>query len=252
MSVASVEHNSRAVYSALLRTFEDNRGLLRESLQYWFDHFGQPGSFRATQFIDGLMQHVGMTDVQRRSLSVALYSALGQPTQALPSVPDSLRPGAAADRMVSAALAGNGAGAPRSAGLGRSAAATPAALMRAAPARAASAVVFSRVVGQIVEELRRRSGALAEFTEALIDTADSTDLPNNLRDALVTWVQSHFSEDACPDEFPVGGLRQCLNAIYIAMCEVLGPVATDRVLSKAIHAAEELPEAASFAPKQLL
>jgi hypothetical protein len=241
---ASVEHNARAVYSACLRTFEDNRALLREALQYWFENFSASTSFRATLFIDGLMQHIGMTDAQRRNLSVALYSALGQPTQNLPAVPDSLRPNAAPALPVAAAPAASRPATPAAA----PAVATP----RQAPNRSASAVVFGFCAQHIVDELRKRDGAIEEFSATLRELAATGDLPENLRAAVEDWMRSGFAVEQCPGQFATQGLRQCLNAMYIALCEVLGPVATDRVLSRAIHAAEELPEAVSFAPKQLL
>ncbi len=243
MASASAEHNARAVYSACLRTFEDNRALLREALQYWFENFATTTSFRATLFIDGLMQHIGMTDAQRRSLSVALYSALGQPTQSLPPVPDSLRPTSAT------ALAASVATAPTRSAPTPAPSSAPA---RPTPNRSASAVVFGYCAQHIIDELRKRDGALEDFSATLRELAATGDLPDNLQVAVEDWIRSGFAAEQCPGQFATQGLRQCLNAMYIALCEVLGPVATDRVLSRAIHAAEELPEAVSFAPKQLL
>jgi hypothetical protein len=244
VTIASVEHNSRAVYSALLRTFDGNRGMLRESLQYWFDHFGSSGAFRATQFIDGLMQHVGLTDVQRRSLSIALYSALGQPTQALPPLPESLRPGAAVP-----AAAHTAAAPPRANDPAAAAAKMPP--LVAQPDRPAHIVIFLACLQQLISDVQRKPGAIRELAEVLQDVLEDADVPNNVRSSLEAWGRAEFSTSAWHGEFPPALLRRALNTFYVALCEV-GPVATDRALSRAIDAAEQLPESTAFMPKQLL
>lgn len=43
-----------------------------------------------------------------------------------------------------------------------------------------------------------------------------------------------------------------LHIVYLALCEVLGPVAADSVLAQAVQAAERLPEAAKHSPKLFL
>jgi hypothetical protein len=245
VTIASVEHNSRAVYSALLRTFDGNRGMLREALQYWFDHFGSSGAFRATQFIDGLMQHVGLTDVQRRSLSIALYSALGQPTQALPPLPDSLRPGAAAPAVAVAI------GSTQRAIETTSAAPKPVPLVES-PERPAHMTIFLACLQQLVADVQRKPGATQELTEVLQDVLEDADVPNNIRSSLEAWTRADFATSAWHGDYPPALLRRALNTFYVALCEVLGPVATDRALSRAIAAAEQLPESTAFMPKQLL
>jgi hypothetical protein len=243
VTIASVEHNSRAVYSALLRTFDGNRGMLREALQYWFDHFGSSGAFRATQFIDGLMQHVGLTDVQRRSLSIALYSALGQPTQALPPLPDSLRPGAATPTQAT--------GAPRAAADATPAAAKIAPLVES-PERPAHMTIFLACLQQLVADVQRKPGATQELAEVLHDVLEEADVPNNVRSSLEAWTRADFATSAWHGDYSPMLLRRALNTFYVALCEVLGPVATDRALSRAIAAAEQLSESTTFMPKQLL
>ena len=46
--------------------------------------------------------------------------------------------------------------------------------------------------------------------------------------------------------------RELVHHYYLALCEVLGPVQADRLLSDAVRAAEQQPAAASFPPRRLL
>jgi len=47
-------------------------------------------------------------------------------------------------------------------------------------------------------------------------------------------------------------LQDMLHALYVAICSVVGPVDTDRLLEKGVQAAGLLPEAQQFSPQMLL
>jgi hypothetical protein len=46
--------------------------------------------------------------------------------------------------------------------------------------------------------------------------------------------------------------RDLVHHYYLALCEVLGPVQADRLLSEAVRAVEQQPTAAQYAPRRLL
>ncbi len=48
------------------------------------------------------------------------------------------------------------------------------------------------------------------------------------------------------------GMRRIVNLVYVCGCEYFGPTVADRMLHQAVTAAESLPEALRFPPKELL
>jgi hypothetical protein len=57
-----------------------------------------------------------------------------------------------------------------------------------------------------------------------------------------------------PPEQSIGreSMRRLVNLLYVAGCEYFGPTVVDKMLHKAFAAAEDLPEARQFSPKELL
>jgi hypothetical protein len=43
-----------------------------------------------------------------------------------------------------------------------------------------------------------------------------------------------------------------VNLLYVALCEALGPVAADQVLTRAVKRAEQGPAARLFSPRKLM
>src|SRR5687768_13316775 len=91
---ATIEHNRRAVYTALSGVCDD-RLLLERAFGFWEANFSANAVFRVAQYIDGLMGYVGLNQEQRRALSVALYSALNKQDRELAEVPAMFRATAA-------------------------------------------------------------------------------------------------------------------------------------------------------------
>src|SRR5262245_685184 len=98
----SIEHNRRAVYTALSGVCDD-RLLLERAFGFWEANFASQAVFRVAQYIDGLMNQVGLSQEQRRSLSIALYAALNKQDRELAEVPAMFRGGQGAVASGSAA-----------------------------------------------------------------------------------------------------------------------------------------------------
>jgi hypothetical protein len=227
MSSALIERNRRAVYSALSAVCNE-RSLLEQAFFFWEDHYSQQGTFRVSQYIDALMQHVGLNQAQRRELSVALYAAMGKPDRGLAVVPAVLRrnPGPPTAVVTSTAPP-------------------------ASPAPQSSAItIFAELLAQLVDgAIRARK--LEDVLETLdFGTAELT--PASAR-AATQWAANQLREArSCAARIDASDRRSVVNVIYIALCEALGPVDADRILGQATQQAERLPEAADFSPRQLL
>jgi hypothetical protein len=230
MSTALIEHNRRAVYSAL-STVCNERSLLEQAFFFWEEHYSQEGTFRVSQYIDALMQHVGLNQSQRRELSVALYAAMGKPDQALAAIPAVLRrnqKGAATPTPAAAEIA---AGKPL---VGLSAA----------------SAVLGELLTQLVDGAVRR-GKLEDLIESL-DFA-GTELGAASARAATQWLKNELRDArAFAAQVAEADRRSIVNLVYMALCEAVGPVGADRLLAQAAQQAERLPEAIEFSPRQLL
>ena len=230
MSSALIEHNRRAVYSAL-NTVCNERSLLEQAFFFWEDHYSHQGTFRVSHYIDALMQQVGLNQAQRRELSVALYAAMGKPDQALPVVPHVLRR--------------NGSAAPAAV-----AAAAPAASAKPATGQTAATVVLGELLTQLVEGAAR-ARKLEDLTESL-DFAGVELSPAGAR-AATQWIANQLRDARTfANQVASSDRRTVVNTLYIALCEAVGPAGADRILGHATSQTERLPEAIEFSPRQLL
>jgi hypothetical protein len=228
MSSVLIEHNRRAVYSALSAVCNE-RSLLEQAFFFWEEHYSQQGSFRVSQYIDALMQHVGLNQAQRRELSVALYAAMGKPDQALAAVPAVLR-----RDQSTAAVPGAQAATPKPL--------TP---------QSSATAILGELLAQLVDGAVR-----AHKLEDLLENLDfgATELNPASARAAKHWVANQLRDarGVAAQIVEADDRRSVVNVIYMALCEALGPVAADRILGHATQQAERLAEAADFSPRQLL
>ena len=239
MSGTSVEHNRRAVYSALSRTFDD-RMLIQQCYQVWEQYFSKSTIFRVTKFIDGLVKTVGLVNEQRRNLSIALYADLARSELELPEVPTILRSGThrpAPEQATPSPI--NGKPAPDQAG--------------APSTKSPSAVVFAHLVNAMVERVGKMDAShIPELIQALRDNGAGIQNNPGLHAKLLRWADQHFDPAFSPAVVAENIMTDFVHAVYLSVCEVVGPVQADRILSAARTSAEALPEAASYPPGQLL
>ena len=226
MSAAALEHNRRAVYTALSGVCPD-RLLLERAFGYFEDNFAEQAVFRVAQYIDGLMGHIGLNPTQRRALSVALYAALGKRDGDLAQVPAVLRKGAAAATS-----------------------AAPAAPARVAVTGDAATTVLAAILRKLVEG-GMRSISPEDFVASL--QASCAEFRGSTRTAADQWVAGsltdveRFAARAAPAD-----RRAVINSVYVALCDASGPVAADKILARAVEAAGKLDAAGQCPPHTLL
>lgn len=112
--------------------------------------------------------------------------------------------------------------------------------------------IFRHVALVILQGVRAdHLGAADIFEAALRQYAKSHGVDDSGRDALIRWAGG---DDAGGYFQRVAGERlpSLAHLLYVASCEALGPVAADRLMSRAIHGAEALPEAVVYPPQRLL
>jgi hypothetical protein len=231
MSAAVIEHNRRAVYTALSGVCGD-RLLLERAFSYWEANFATQTAFRVAQYIDGLMSHVGLNQVQRRALAVALYAALSKQDKDLSQVPAMFRAGSGAVPAAAAPVSAK------------------AAAPSAAAAGAAASIVLARMLRGLIDGAVRGS-SIADLVAAV--QASCAELRGGTRTAADEWVAGSFDDcEWFAARTAPADRRAVVNAVYVAVCDVAGPSAADKILARAVEAAEKLAESAEAPPRSLL
>ena len=235
MSGTSIEHNRRAVYAALARSLPD-RTVVQQALRLWEERYAATRVFHVTQYIDDVVKHVGIPADVRRPVVVALYAGLSKPESELPPVPT----------VIADAVRGTPATATDSAPVNGTA-------VPAVDDRPAEQVVFSHLVGQMVHEtLKKPAADPVELTACVKEQAEMQGAKSPAADMLSRWADTDLDTSKIPSALTEEGMQLAVHAIYLAVCEVLGPVPADHILRGAVSSANELPVAGDFAPDRLL
>jgi len=117
---------------------------------------------------------------------------------------------------------------------------------------AAEFVVFSCIAQEIFDGVRDAGGvAQHEFRLSLQNQNGHSGLSALERKQLIDW-SKNGSSAADMAKTAEKTLARMVHVLYFAACEALGPVRGDRLLSLAVSAAEELPEARRYSPRKLL
>lgn len=117
---------------------------------------------------------------------------------------------------------------------------------------AAEFVVFSRIAQEIFDGVRDAGGvAQHEFRLSLQNQNGHSGLSALERKQLIDWSKNGRSV-ADMTKTAEKTMARMVHVLYFAACEALGPVRGDRLLSLAVSAAEELPEARRYSPRKLL
>ena len=209
MSAAAIEHNRRAVYTALSGVCSD-RLLLERAFAFWETNFAAQAVFRVAQYIDGLMQQVGLNQEQRRALSIALYSALNKQDRELAEVPAMFRGAAPAAAAPSTATEGTAA--------------------RASVATVASTqeTIFAAILSGIVEGVAR-AGKTDDLTASLEDAR--VRFSDGAKVVIGEWLERGLAgADRVAARVPDLHHAMVLNQVYVALCDAVGPVLADRIL----------------------
>lgn len=119
----------------------------------------------------------------------------------------------------------------------------------------ASSVAEARVFTVVMESFlgsanEARPGAVLQVSHYIVAKLADLQLPQEAFDQLRDWLMRHRAQ--LDISMSIRDRRAVLHLAYVAACEYLGPVAADQLLSRAIKAAEALPEGRRFPPRQLL
>jgi hypothetical protein len=116
----------------------------------------------------------------------------------------------------------------------------------------AHVLVFGTLMQALLADIRQLHGAeMDDLRASAITTLDGARLSAQVRAAVrESWQQG--AEASWHIDLNPKGLSELVHVLYVALCETLGPVDADQVLTRAVKQAELVPAARSYSPKQFL
>jgi hypothetical protein len=203
--------------------------------------------------VDRVAQRHGLDPRTCKRLYEGFYRALHLPDDELPLDPwpamQALRPGSAPAAAVSAAPSTQQAPAPMPAPAPAVQAPPPAPVVPDLPAHV---LVFGTLMQAVLADIRQLHGAeMDDLRASAIATLDGAKLSAQVR-AAVREAWQRGTDASWHIDLNPKGLSELVHVLYVALCETLGPVDADQVLTRAVKQAELVPAARSYSPKQFL
>ncbi len=112
-------------------------------------------------------------------------------------------------------------------------------------------VVFACLFNAICHQVSSRGATrILELKKHFASAASGLDLSTDCKESLAGWTIGDAAEVSFSGE--VADLQRIVNSAFVWMCNKFGPVETDKILHRAIHVAEQIPESFEFSPKELM
>lgn len=218
----------RAVYTALAPHLKPTQ--LFAALWLWEEEFSRGPSMALQAFLDRLGRHLKEPPQDRRILHRSLVDTLGRPEAEL--APDPM------PHMLES-LAGK-------LPVECSAAGDPYQRFDPIPLR-----VFAELMSRFMSELARHEpGVRRKLGSYIAQHLPRLGLAPAELAELGQWLNGVSAKLSRP--LPETMLRNLVHTGYVAACEYVGPVLTDRCLAQGLRAAEALAEAKDYDPRRLL
>ncbi len=114
-------------------------------------------------------------------------------------------------------------------------------------------LVFDALIAAALSEVRQRHAAeLNDLRDSAVAGLDGSRLGATPRNLVRAAWQRHAEAGAWRLPLNTTELGELVHLFYVALCEALGPVDADQVLTRAVREAEQIPAAQRHSPRQFL
>jgi hypothetical protein len=257
MATQALSQRRRAAYAVLSPLLDEDA--LLDALRLQHQSMRGDSVSDIIGYIDQVAARHHIDSASRKKLYEAYYKALKQPESELPMDPWPLM-----QIGTPAAPAATPAAAPPTASATAPVAVTTpvaAAMQSVSPTLPAAPVappptpdraVCAELLRSAMAEVQRFHGAaMSDLRSSALEQIDqgrlSQPVRKQVREAWAQPTQATWVVDGTPAE-----LSQLVHQFYVALCEALGPIDADQVLTRAVRAAEQIPAARQFSPRKLV
>ncbi|MGY0196136.1 hypothetical protein ACWA7J_13825 [Leptothrix sp. BB-4] len=263
MSLDPAAHRRRAALATFTPVLGEDA--LMDALWMLQDSLHGQSAREIISAVDRVAARHGIDAPTCKRLYEQFYRALSLPDDQLPLDPwpvmQSLRPASAAP-MRPAAVAWP-APAPMTAPMVAPAYAAPVmpppvaapvpAPAPALPDAPPAVLVFEALITAALAEVRlRHPGELADLRDSSVSGLDGSRLGASSRNLVRNAWQHQAEPGAWRLVLPTPELGELVHLFYVALCEALGPVDADQVLTRAVREAEQVPAAQRHSPRLFL
>jgi hypothetical protein len=251
MASQALSQRRRAAYAVLSPLLEEDA--LLDALRMQHQSMRGDSVSDIIGYIDQVAARHHIDAASRKKLYEAYFKALKQPESELPMDPWPLMqigtPATPSPAPVAPPPASAAALEPAAAAM-QAAPALPAA--PTAPPPSADRAVCAELLRCALTEVQRfHSTAMSDLRSSALEQIDqgrlSQPVRKQVRDAWGQPMQATWVIDGTPAE-----LSQLVHQFYVALCEALGPIDADQVLTRAVRSAEQIPAARQFSPRKLI
>jgi hypothetical protein len=241
LSTPQAIRRRRAFFAAMEPLVGSDSAL--EAINLWENTFGseQPLLRGISQFATLVVGELGWS-VSANDLAVRLLECLQRGEHTLPPDPMNLLTGRATQGATHQAE-------PRSEQVGRTASVVPRQhrpLPRMVALRRSLGVLLLKLCDQAGQADARSQAALVRtFTQI-----SEAELPSGVAADVSSLLNGRSAELSL--DYGRGLASQVINAFYIPLAELFGPVTADRIVTQAVRSAEASAEARDFPPRDLL
>lgn len=259
MATQALSLRRRAAYAVLSPLLEEDA--LLDALRMQHQSMRGDSVSDIIGYIDQVAARHNIDAASRKKLYEAYFKALKQPENELPMDPWPLMqigtpaappPAPVAPPQVSAAAPGSVTTAMQAAAGSSTPAASALPAAPTAPPPSADRAVCAELLRSAIADVQRfHSTSMTDLRSSALEQIDqgrlSQPVRKQVRDAWGQPMQATWVIDGTPAE-----LSQLVHQFYVALCEALGPVEADQVLTRAVRAAEQIPAARQFSPRKLI
>jgi hypothetical protein len=249
MATQALSLRRRAAFAVLSPLLEDDA--LLDALRLQHQSMRGDSVSDIIGYIDQVATRNHIDAASRKKLYEAYFKALKQPEAELPMDPWPLMQiGTVAPAPVPPPAPAPIAAAPTAV---TAAAMPPAEPVITTPPASPDRMVCAELLRSALAEVQRFHGkALNDLRSSALEQLDqgrglSQPVRKQVRDAWGHPMQFHWVIEGTPAE-----LSQVVHQFYVALCEALGPVDADQVLTRSVRAAEQIPQARQFSPRKLI
>lgn len=255
MATQALSQRRRAAYAVLSPLLEEDA--LLDALRMQHQSMRGDSVSDIIGYIDQVAARHNIDAASRKKLYEAYYKALKQPESELPmdpwplmqigAAPEPPPPPAPVPSVAPAALQPVAAAMQAAPPPAQPAPAAP-----AAPALSPDRAVCAELLRSALSDIQRFHGhAISDLRSSALEQIDqgglSQPVRKQVRDAWNQPLQAGWVIEATPAE-----LSKLVHQFYVALCEALGPIDADQVLTRAVRAAEQIPAARQFSPRKLI
>lgn len=224
------DKNIRLVYSVLQKVSKD-RGFVEQSFKLWHSQNDTTKAIDLDKLIAFFEQEVGLNQDEKRTFRIAFYSGKGRSLDELPIVPRILT----SENLQTSNGSINQHPETES--------------TDSLSSLSHSEYTFSVFINNLLSFAKRiDDDSLADIIDYFSDkkTLSKMKLSGMTTKSVLSWIGQDLNENINAQNMSEKDMQNIFHNVYISLCESLGPVDTDRVLSKSLDRTEKDPKTANY------